>query len=648
MIKRTSIDAVIEAAKIEEVVGDYLRLKRRGANLMGNCPFHNEKTPSFVVSPAKNIYKCFGCGKAGHPIQFVMDHDNISFPDAIRQLAAKYRITLEEIEQTDEAKSEALRLDSLYLINQFTAEYYEKQMWDTDYGRSIGLQYIKERGFREDVIRKFKIGYAPAGRTQLLEACKAQKYALELVQSLGLSSKDGNRDFFQDRLIFPIQQTNGKYIAFAGRKMGKNDNSPKYINSPETEVYHKSKVLYGLNLAQQAIRKLDLVYIVEGYTDVMAMHQAGVENVVATSGTSLTQDHIKILKRHTKRIHFIFDGDAAGIKAALRGMDMVLSQDVDLKMILLPEGEDPDSFSKSKSDEELHLFLKDQAKDFILFKTDLLLKETANDPLQKAEMIKSLVESIAKIPDPIKRAVYIQQCSLLTHVDEAILVGETNKAVQKDIYVERKARSLEQEQDSFYPDETPDGEREVKASSPISRDEYQEKDLVRMLLTHNQKRLDPDEPLTVGQYIADNIKDVVEFIQNEQCKWIVKQYTQENQEKVLDLDYFIYEGTDEVKQFVIDLMTSPYEYSENWEIKKESFLQSQPKPEENQVNDAKQALYRFKAKKIGYLIDLNKLKIQEAIDNNQKEDLTVAIKVQQKLFDMRNEMLQDLGTVVIG
>jgi len=521
-------------------------------------------------------------------------------------------------------------------------------MWDTDYGRSIGLQYIKERGFREDVIRKFKIGYAPAGRTQLLEACKAQKYALELVQSLGLSSKDGNRDFFQDRLIFPIQQTNGKYIAFAGRKMGKNDNSPKYINSPETEVYHKSKVLYGLNLAQQAIRKLDLVYIVEGYTDVMAMHQAGVENVVATSGTSLTQDHIKILKRHTKRIHFIFDGDAAGIKAALRGMDMVLSQDVDLKMILLPEGEDPDSFSKSKSDEELHLFLKDQAKDFILFKTDLLLKETANDPLQKAEMIKSLVESIAKIPDPIKRAVYIQQCSLLTHVDEAILVGETNKAVQKDIYVERKARSLEQEQDSFYPDETPDGEREVKASSPISRDEYQEKDLVRMLLTHNQKRLDPDEPLTVGQYIADNIKDVVEFIQNEQCKWIVKQYTQENQEKVLDLDYFIYEGTDEVKQFVIDLMTSPYEYSENWEIKKESFLQSQPKPEENQVNDAKQALYRFKAKKIGYLIDLNKLKIQEAIDNNQKEDLTVAIKVQQKLFDMRNEMLQDLGTVVIG
>jgi len=577
-----------------------------------------------------------------------MDHDNISFPDAIRQLAAKYRITLEEIEQTDEAKSEALRLDSLYLINQFTAEYYEKQMWDTDYGRSIGLQYIKERGFREDVIRKFKIGYAPAGRTQLLEACKAQKYALELVQSLGLSSKDGNRDFFQDRLIFPIQQTNGKYIAFAGRKMGKNDNSPKYINSPETEVYHKSKVLYGLNLAQQAIRKLDLVYIVEGYTDVMAMHQAGVENVVATSGTSLTQDHIKILKRHTKRIHFIFDGDAAGIKAALRGMDMVLSQDVDLKMILLPEGEDPDSFSKSKSDEELHLFLKDQAKDFILFKTDLLLKETANDPLQKAEMIKSLVESIAKIPDPIKRAVYIQQCSLLTHVDEAILVGETNKAVQKDIYVERKARSLEQEQDSFYPDETPDGEREVKASSPISRDEYQEKDLVRMLLTHNQKRLDPDEPLTVGQYIADNIKDVVEFIQNEQCKWIVKQYTQENQEKVLDLDYFIYEGTDEVKQFVIDLMTSPYEYSENWEIKKESFLQSQPKPEENQVNDAKQALYRFKAKKIGYLIDLNKLKIQEAIDNNQKEDLTVAIKVQQKLFDMRNEMLQDLGTVVIG
>ncbi|MCI5080604.1 MAG: DNA primase, partial [Saprospiraceae bacterium] len=343
MITQKSVQEILETAKVEDVIQDFVNLKRRGVNMIGLCPFHNEKTPSFTVSPAKNIYKCFGCGKAGNPVQFLMDHENLSFPEALRWLAQKYGIEIEEKQVSQEVIEERQRLDSLYIVNKFARDFFAEQLFETDRGKSVGLSYFKQRGFREDIIRKFGLGYSPAQSDLLTVTAKQKGYNIDLMKEVGLTSKYG-RDFFRDRVMFTIHNLSGKVIGFGGRILQKDVKAPKYINSPETEIYNKSKVLYGAFFAKTAIRKQDECILVEGYTDVISLHQDGIENVVASSGTSLTVDQIRLVKRYTQNIKILYDGDKAGIKAALRGLDLVLAQDMNVKVVLLPEGEDPDSY----------------------------------------------------------------------------------------------------------------------------------------------------------------------------------------------------------------------------------------------------------------------------------------------------------------
>ncbi len=443
MIKEKTVQEIFETARVEDVIQDYVSLKRRGVNLIGLCPFHNEKTPSFTVSPAKNIYKCFGCGKGGNAVQFLMEHEQFTYPEALRHLAAKYGIEIEEEEVSSEERLEQQRADSLFLVNEFAMNYYQEQLFETDLGKSIGLNYFKERGFREETIKKFGLGYAPEGKDKFTLAAVNASYNAELLKQLGLTTDYGS-DFFRNRVMFTIRNLSGKVVALAGRIMATDVKAPKYINSPETEIYHKSKVLYGAYFAKGPIRKQDECILVEGYTDVISLHQAGIENVVASSGTSLTTGQIHLIKRYTSNVKVLFDGDPAGIKAALRGIDMLLEQDLNVRIVILPEGEDPDSYLKKVGTEAFKDFINgEEAKDFILLKADLLLQEAGNDPIKRAGIIKEIVQSIARVPDPLKRSLFVKECSRLFEVDENILINETNKAVAGHMKRREQERHIE-------------------------------------------------------------------------------------------------------------------------------------------------------------------------------------------------------------
>ncbi|HMQ91424.1 MAG TPA: DNA primase, partial [Flavilitoribacter sp.] len=389
MIANKTVQEVMEATKVEEVVQDFVTLKRRGVNLLGLCPFHNEKTPSFTVSPAKNIYKCFGCGKSGDGVRFLMDHEHYTFPEAIRHLARKYNIEIEEKALSPETLAEMQYTDSLYIVNQFAVEYYQHQLHETDLGKSVGLSYFKKRGFREDTMRKFGLGFAPEQGSALTDAAVKAGHTVDFLQKVGLTTQN-QRDFFRNRVMFAIHNLSGKVIGFGGRILQKDVKAPKYINTPETEIYNKSKVLYGAFFAKQAIRQQDECILVEGYTDVISLHQAGIQNVVASSGTSLTTDQIRLIKRYTPNVKIIYDGDFAGIKAALRGVDLLLEQDLNVRIVLLPEGEDPDSYLQSVGAAVFSDYIADKSKDFVLFKADLLMKETAGDPIRRSEVIKDI------------------------------------------------------------------------------------------------------------------------------------------------------------------------------------------------------------------------------------------------------------------
>ena len=443
MITQKTIAEIFETAKIDEVVGDFVNLRRRGVNMIGLCPFHNEKTPSFTVSPNKGIYKCFGCGKGGNSVNFVMEHEQFSYPEALRYLAKKYGIKIEEKQLSPEQDLERQRQDSLFIINDFAVNYYHDNLMNSDIGKSVGLSYFKQRGFREETIKKFQLGFAFDKNDHLTLSMVNKGYNLELLKTVGLTSRYG-RDFFRNRVQFPIHNLSGKVIGFGGRILVTDKKQPKYLNSPETEIYNKSRVLYGIYFAKKAIRQEDNCFLVEGYTDVISLNQAGIENVVASSGTSLTVGQIQLIKRYTPNITILYDGDAAGVKAALRGLDLVLEQDMNVKVVLLPEGEDPDSFVQSVGTEKFKEYIKEKASDFILFKTNLILKETANDPIKRASLIKDIVESIARIPDPIKRSVFVRECSRLMEMSEQILIDEANKAVMRLVKNRKKERQNEE------------------------------------------------------------------------------------------------------------------------------------------------------------------------------------------------------------
>ncbi len=648
MIDPKSVQEVLEAARVEDVIQDFVNLKRRGVNLIGLCPFHNEKTPSFVVSPAKNIYKCFGCGQAGGPPQFLMEHEHLSFPEAIRYLASKYGIKIEEKELSPEMRQQQQEAESLYLVNQFAKEFYEDKLFNSDIGRSVGLNYFKERGFREETIKKFGLGFAPESKDALTLAAVNKGYSADLLKKLGLTSQY-DRDFFRNRVMFTIRNLSGKVIAFAGRIMVKDPKAPKYVNSPETEIYHKSKVLYGAYFAKQAIRRQDECILVEGYTDVISLHQAGIENVVASSGTSLTVDQIKLIKRFTPNVKILYDGDFAGIKAAMRGVDLLLEQDLNVKIVLLPEGEDPDSYLSQVGVSSFREYIDGQAKDFIMFKANLLKEEAGNDPIKRTNLIKEIVTSISLIPDPIKRSVYIKECARIFEVPEQLLVGETNKSVSKKLKRTQQDRQIAARQAARKGEAVP--ETEVLPPEPsekivTSGDEFQERDIIRILITFGGEIFDPAEQMSVAQYILHNVEDVLEDFDSTFYQEIIREVQQKLSEGVVINDqYFINHENTKISELAIGFLASPYEFSTNWAEKHDIHLTQKP-PEKNFSNDSVEALKRFRLKKIINICEKNQEKIKELAMAGKDEEVAAHLRVHQKLTEIRRELTDELKTVV--
>ncbi|HMQ49213.1 MAG TPA: DNA primase [Saprospiraceae bacterium] len=646
MIKKETVDEILEKARVEEVIQDFVGLKRRGVNLLGLCPFHHEKTPSFTVSPAKGIYKCFGCGRSGTAVGFIMEHEHLSYPEALHYLARKYGIEIEEIALSREVVEANQLLESQYLINQFAKTFYQEQLFETDRGKSVGLNYFKERGFREEIIRSFGLGYAPAQKDLFTLTAVQHGYQLDLLKKLGLSSEHG-RDFFRDRVMFPIHNLSGKVIGFGGRILIKDVKAPKYINTPETDIYHKSKVLYGAFFAKQAIRQQDECILVEGYTDVLSLHQSGIQHVVASSGTSLTVEQIRLIKRFTENVKILYDGDYAGIKAALRGLGLVLEEGLNVKIVLLPEGEDPDSYLQKVGPAVFKEYIANQARDFIMFQADLLKEESKGDPIRKAKLIKEIVETIAKVVDPLKRALYVRECAQLMEVDEPLLVNEINKLVAQKL-------SKSQLQDTFSAADSPvaptehTGQPAIAPAKPLaSGDEFQEKDIVRILVTGGNTLFDPEENLTVADYILGNIDDVLEEFDNALYQQIVREYHQAVlQQQSLSQQHFLNHPDEKIRGIAIDMVSFPYEYSENWANRWGLFLQTQKMPDDNFVKDSKEGLMRFKLKKIKKLIDRNAQKIQE-LSKTHAPELMAHLKLHLQLKSMHDEMATELGTVVM-
>ena len=483
MISKATIDTVFETARVEEVIGDFVQLKRAGSNFKGLSPFSEERSPSFMVSPAKGIWKDFSSGKGGNSVAFLMEHSHFTYPEAIRYLAKKYNIEIEETEQSDEEKAITDVRESMYLVSEFAKTYFHNTLFNSEEGKAIGYSYFKERGFTNDTIKKFSLGYSPEAWDAFTKEALGKGYKLEFLESTGLTIPRDDRPFdrFKGRVMFPIESMSGRVLGFGGRILTNDKKAAKYLNSPESEIYHKSKVLYGIFQAKQSIAKLNNCYLVEGYTDVIQFNQSGIENVVSSSGTALTPDQIRLINRLTKNITVLFDGDAAGLRASIRGIDLILEEGMNVKVCTFPDGEDPDSFAKKTSYDDLVLYLENNAKDFIQFKASLLMNEAKNDPIKKADLIRDMVVSISKIPDRIQREIYIQECSRIMDISEQVLQSTLAQLVQKD--VSEVGKKQKQEQQAF---------EVVKNENPIDAEKVDvlyrlERKIIEILLLYGNK-----------------------------------------------------------------------------------------------------------------------------------------------------------------
>jgi DNA primase len=487
MISKSTIDTVYETARVEEVIGDFVQLKRAGSNFKGLSPFSDERSPSFMVSPAKGIWKDFSSGKGGNAIAFVMEHEKFSYPEAIRYLAKKYNIEIEETEQTAEEKANTDVRESLFLVTEFAKNYFHDTLLNADEGKAIGLSYFKERGFTNETIKKFSLGYSPETWDALTKEALGKGYKLEFLEAVGLTIPREDRPFdrFKGRVMFPIQSLSGRTLGFGGRILTNDKKAAKYLNSPESDLYHKSKVLYGIYQAKQAIAKQNNCFLVEGYTDVIQFNQAGIENVVASSGTALTPDQIRLINRLTKNITVLFDGDAAGLRASIRGIDLILEEGMNVKVCAFPDGEDPDSFAKKTPFEELVLYLDENAKDFIQFKASLLMKDAKNDPIKKADLIRDMVTSISKIPDRIQREIYIQECSRIMDISEQVLVSTLAQMLNKDLA--EIGKKQKQDQKAF---EIVKAENSNLAPEKIDILNILEKSILEILLLYGNEEID--------------------------------------------------------------------------------------------------------------------------------------------------------------
>jgi DNA primase len=565
MIHKESIDRIMDAAQIEEVVGDFVNLKRRGSSLLGLCPFHNEKTPSFNVSSAKGIYKCFGCGKAGNSVNFIMEHEKLSYPEALRYLAKKYNIEIVEDEiSTDEDKEAAHKRESLMLVSDWAKKVFVENLWEHDMGKAIGLSYFKERGFREDIIKKFELGYTLDEWSSLTDRAEKEGYQKTYLLETGLSIFNENKnsvyDRFRNRVMFPIHSVSGRVIAFGGRILKTEPNSPKYVNSPESEIYHKSNILYGLYFAKKAIRDLDNCFLVEGYTDVVSLHQSGIENVVASSGTSLTTEQIKLISRFSKNITILYDGDPAGIKASLRGIDMILEEGLNVKVVLFPDGHDPDSYVREVGSTRFTEYVDAAKKDFIVFKTDLLLKDIKNDPIKKADLIKDILESIAKIPDQIKASLFVKECSTLLEMEERILLSELNKIKIKKIKKENQQEDL-----SIH---TPEEELVHEQPRAEHNNVNQEREIIRILMQYaNKDYVDPEHEIdtSIAQHILSEIENASIIFYNEPYASMLDLFKKALDSNFIpDEKFFTQHPEASISNTAAELLSTQYVLSEKW------------------------------------------------------------------------------------
>ncbi len=483
MISKATIDTVYETARVEEVIGDFVQLKRAGSNFKGLSPFSDERSPSFMVSPVKQIWKDFSSGKGGNVVAFLMEHEHFTYPEAIRYLAKKYNIEIEETEQTDEEKANTDFKESMYLVSEFAKNYFHNVLLQSEEGKAIGLSYFKERGFTNETITKFGLGYSPDLWDAFTKEALGKGYKMEFLESTGLTIPREDRPFdrFKGRVMFPIQSMSGRVLGFGGRILTNDKKAAKYLNSPESEIYHKSKVLYGIFQAKQSISKLNNCYLVEGYTDVIQFNQAGIENVVASSGTALTHDQIRLINRLTSNITVLFDGDAAGLRASIRGIDLILEEGMNVKVCAFPDGEDPDSFAKKTSYDNLINYLENNAKDFIQFKASLLMKDAQNDPIKKAELIRDMVQSISKIPDRIQREIYIQECARIMDISEQVLVSTLAQLVQKDIAEIGKKQKQDQKAFEIVKNET------LVQNEKIDILFYLERKIIEILILYGDK-----------------------------------------------------------------------------------------------------------------------------------------------------------------
>ncbi|MGJ7032854.1 DNA primase [Niabella hirudinis] len=673
MISQNTIQEILSRIDILDVVGEFVKLKKRGANYLGVCPFHNEKTPSFTVSPSKEIYKCFGCGKSGNTISFIMEHEKYSYVETLKWLANRYGIEVEETFASAEQKEQYQIADSLFIINSFAEQYFSQSLMQSEEGRAIGLSYFKERGFREGIIEKFRLGYAPAERDAFAKEALAKQYNKELLLKTGLVvERNGTLlDNYRGRVIFPIHNHSGKVLGFGARILKTTDKAPKYINTPENEIYVKSKILYGSYFARTAIEKADECLLVEGYTDVVSLHQAGIENVVASGGTSLTVDQLRLIKKYTSNLTIIYDGDAAGIKAALRGLDLALEESLNVKLVLIPDKEDPDSYVNKVGAAAFTEFIKKHKKDFILFQLESSLNAIGDDPVKKSELVNKIAESISRInkaEDFTKQQDYIKESAAILQIDEAGLHALVNKYIRDKVTaMERKAAGNAQKEQQA-PDATLTNYDDATFDL-LFKDQLQEKELARILLEYGNRQW--DENSLIAQHVFDEIDELE--IEDPEVNLLITAVKQllRNQPEQLNDKYFIYNEDKKISAFAVSLLNHPYEESERWAAdfspntgyqrdlfnqSFEAFSRVISKGNENDLNKYKlisedrtnqkveSAIQYLKLKKIRRMLLQNQNDMSGTLSEHKFKELHF---IHKSLKDMERDITNLLGTVIL-
>jgi DNA primase len=641
MITSNTIQQITNRIDIIDVVGEFVKLKKRGTNFIGNCPFHNEKSPSFTVSPAKEIYKCFGCGKSGNTITFLMEHEKYSYVESLRWLAARYNIEIEETQSSPEQKLAQQVADSLYAINNFAMDFFTKQYWETEAGESIAQSYMQHRGFLKPIVEKFKIGYNPSDKDSLAKALIQNQFNPELFAKTGLVvERNGEwQDNYRDRIIFPIHNTTGKIIGFGARQIAKNDKSPKYINSPENDIYVKSKILYGSYFARTAIDKLNECLLVEGYTDVVSLHQAGIENVVASGGTSLTIDQLRLIKKYTQNLTIIYDGDAAGVKAALRGLDMALEEGLNVQLVLIPDKEDPDSYVNKVGPDAFREFVQSAKKDFVLFQLEVQLKEVGGDLNKKNALVNQIAETLSKINKPedfTKLQEYVRKCSSLLRIDETGLTQLVNKFKRDKIVKEEKKMSYD-EAAILMPSFAQGQEQQQDTDLFTDKDLAHEKNLVKLIIDYGNELT--KENKLVAQWIFDEIESFP--LENEDMVYLIEAYKKWFYAgKLPNGKTLQYHEDERVQKWVVSLFEPDHELSTRWNEKL-------GKPERENVkdiiNEVEIGLMYFKLRKVKKMISQNQMDLETAAEKEQIQ----LLQIHKHLKEVERALTQGIGTVIL-